>query len=122
MTGLLSRRTFLATGALAAGAASLRGQTRPQPETGPIKLGLCSYTLRNFTRAQVIADMRQLQVTALNAKDVKDHLPMDPVAEAAAVADYTAAGIRLHALGALYFPRTKMTTYAPNSSTPNAPE
>jgi sugar phosphate isomerase/epimerase len=41
----------------------------------------------------------------LNAKDVKDHLPMDPPQEAAALADYAAAGIQLHALGALYFPK-----------------
>ncbi|MGC2583320.1 MAG: sugar phosphate isomerase/epimerase, partial [Acidobacteriaceae bacterium] len=35
--------------------------------------------------------------------DAKDHLPMDPSAEAQALADYRAAGIRLHAAGAIYF-------------------
>jgi sugar phosphate isomerase/epimerase len=40
---------------------------------------------------------------ALNAKDVKDHLPLDPHEEATALADYAAAGIRLHAAGAIYF-------------------
>jgi len=69
----------------------------------PIKLGLCSYTFRNFTRDQMIGFMKQLHVTALNAKDVKDHLPMDPTAEAAALADYEANGIHLHAAGAIYF-------------------
>jgi len=49
--------------------------------------------------------MKQLNVFALNAKDVKDHLPMDPQAEAAALADYAAAGIKLHAAGAIYFPK-----------------
>jgi sugar phosphate isomerase/epimerase len=39
----------------------------------------------------------------LNAKDVKDHLPMDPQQEAAALSDYTDAGIKLHAAGAIYF-------------------
>jgi sugar phosphate isomerase/epimerase len=38
-------------------------------------------------------------------KDVKDHLPMDPQQEAAALADYAAAGIQLHAAGAIYFPK-----------------
>jgi sugar phosphate isomerase/epimerase len=42
---------------------------------------------------------------ALNAKDVKDHLPMDTQEEAAALADYAAAGIKLHAAGAIYFPK-----------------
>jgi sugar phosphate isomerase/epimerase len=42
-------------------------------------------------------------VSALNAKDVKDHLPTDPTQEAEAVAAYTVAGVKLHAIGAVYF-------------------
>jgi sugar phosphate isomerase/epimerase len=41
----------------------------------------------------------------LNGKDVKDHLPMDVQEESAALADYAAAGIKLHAAGAIYFTR-----------------
>jgi len=79
-------------------------QGRPSAgEASPIRLGLASYTFRNFSRAQLIGFMKQLNVFALNAKDVKDHLPMDPQAEAAALADYAAAGIKLHAAGAIYF-------------------
>ena len=70
-----------------------------------IKLGLASYTFREFSRAQMIAYMKQLNLTALNVKDVKDHLPIDPAQEAAALADYAAAGIQLHAAGAIYFPK-----------------
>ena len=66
-------------------------------------LGLASYTFRNFSRAQLIGFMRDLRVSDLNAKNAKDHLPMDPAAEAQALADYAAAGIRLHAAGAIYF-------------------
>jgi sugar phosphate isomerase/epimerase len=69
----------------------------------PIRLGLASYTFRNFSRAQLIGFMKQLHVTGLNAKDVKDHLPTDPAAEAQAVSDYAANGIHLHAAGAIYF-------------------
>jgi sugar phosphate isomerase/epimerase len=36
---------------------------------------------------------------------VKDHLPVDPQQEAAAMAEYAAAGIKLHAAGAIYFPK-----------------
>ena len=68
-----------------------------------MRLGLASYTFRNFTRAQLIAFMKQLNVLALNAKDVKDHLPTDSQQEDAALADYAAAGIKLHAAGAIYF-------------------
>ena len=81
---------------------------QPSPATGkpsPIHLGLASYTFRNFTRAQMIGYMKQLNVNELNAKDVKDHLPMDPTEEAKALADYAAAGIKLHAAGTIYFPK-----------------
>jgi sugar phosphate isomerase/epimerase len=78
--------------------------TREGQATG-IQLGLASYTFREFTRAQMIAYMKQLNLTALNAKDVKDHLPMDPTQEATALAEYAAAGITLHAAGAVYFPK-----------------
>jgi len=69
----------------------------------PIKLGLASYTFRNSTRAQLIGFTRELNIRSLNAKDVKDHLPADPAGQVQAVADYQAAGIRLHAVGAIYF-------------------
>jgi sugar phosphate isomerase/epimerase len=73
--------------------------------TPPVKLGLASYTFRNFDRAQMIGFMKELRVSDLNAKDVKDHLPMDPVAEAAALSAYASSGIRLHAAGTIYFPK-----------------
>jgi hypothetical protein len=69
----------------------------------PVRLGLASYTFRNFSRAQLIGFMKQLHVLALNAKDVNDHLPADPLGEAVALADYAAAGIKLHAAGVINF-------------------
>jgi sugar phosphate isomerase/epimerase len=110
MKQTLSRRTFVQSGALIAAACATSG-TIPsfaQPSTAdgkpsPVHLGLASYTFRNFTRAQLISFMKQLNVTDLNAKDVKDHLPMDPAEEAKALADYATAGIKLHAAGAIYF-------------------
>jgi sugar phosphate isomerase/epimerase len=48
--------------------------------------------------------MKELKLIHLNAKDVKDHLPMTPPeATTQAIADYTAAGIQLTAVGAVYF-------------------
>jgi sugar phosphate isomerase/epimerase len=44
-------------------------------------------------------------MTELNVKDIKDHLPMDAAGEDQALADYKAAGINLHAAGAIYFPK-----------------
>jgi len=106
-----SRRTFFRSSALgvaAIAAPELSSHAEPKPASGapsPIRLGLASYTFRNFARTQVIAWMKQLNLTGLNAKDTKDHLPMDPAAEAQALADYAAAGIALHAAGTVYFPK-----------------
>jgi len=112
MKNVFSRRSFLQSSTLAAASAALvsaaPAQAQATPASGkpsPIRLGLASYTFRNFTRAQMIGFMRQLNLFDLNCKDVKDHLPMDPALEAAALADYAAAGIRLHAAGTIYFPK-----------------
>ncbi|HMD33011.1 MAG TPA: sugar phosphate isomerase/epimerase, partial [Candidatus Acidoferrales bacterium] len=110
MKNNFSRRDFIRSGTLAAAAFTASSdvfalaQERPAAfEASPVRLGLASYTFRHFSRAQMIGFMKQLDVFALNAKDVKDHLPLDPQEEATALADYAAAGIRLHAAGAIYF-------------------
>jgi sugar phosphate isomerase/epimerase len=110
MTNTFSRRKLIGSWAAAAAvftaSRALPGWSQPTPVNGkpsPIKLGLASYTFRNFTRAQLIGYMKQLNVLELNAKDVKDHLPIDPTAEAQALADYATANIKLHAIGAVYF-------------------
>ena len=107
-----SRRDFVRSGALVAAALGVAGEAFALPggrpsadERSPVSLGLASYTFRNFNRAQLIGFMKQLNVLALNAKDVKDHLPANPQGEAAALADYAAAGIKLHAAGTIYFPK-----------------
>lgn len=111
MKSRFSRRNFLQAGALAAAAAaggSLPTLAEAIPVAGkpaPIRFGLCSYTFRNFSRAQTIEFLKELHVSELNVKDIKDHLPMDQAAEAVALADYKAAGINLHAAGAIYFPK-----------------
>jgi sugar phosphate isomerase/epimerase len=112
MKNILSRRDFVRSSALVAAAladskgAFAMAAGRPPAGDGPaMQLGVASYTFRNFNRGQVIGFLKQLNVMALNAKDVKDHLPMEPQAEAAALADYAAAGIKLHAAGTIYFPK-----------------
>jgi sugar phosphate isomerase/epimerase len=110
MKNTFSRRDFVCSGArvaaalVAANDAFALAQERPPAEVSfPVRLGLASYTFRNFSRAQLIGFMKQLNVFALNAKDVNDHLPADPAGEAAALADYAAAGVKLHAAGVINF-------------------
>jgi sugar phosphate isomerase/epimerase len=106
----LSRRNFIRSGTIVAAASATSGAwhsvaqtSSSEAERSPIQLGVASYTFRNFNRAQMIEYLKQIQVTELNVKNVKDHLPADPAEEAKALEDYTAAGIRLHAAGAIYF-------------------
>ncbi|MGB8259614.1 MAG: sugar phosphate isomerase/epimerase [Terracidiphilus sp.] len=106
MTSSLSRRTLLRSGALLTAAGSLPGLAVAAPEAAAgraIRLGIATYTFRSFPRAQMIGWLKQLGIASINAKDVKDHLPSEPAEEARAVADYAAAGIELHAGGAIYF-------------------
>ena len=105
-----SRRDFVRAGALVAAASaapsdafSVAQKPPSAGEASPIRLGLASYTFRNFTRTQLITFMKQLNVLALNAKDVKDHLPVDQKEEEVALANYATAGIKLHAAGTIYF-------------------
>jgi len=114
-----TRRDFLRNGAFTAALASTAAHPaiahaiRHASEAGhskpsPIQLGMCSYTFREFDRAHVIDYMKQLNLTFLNAKDTKDHLPMaPPEATEQAVAAYTAAGIKLTAVGAVYFQKNE---------------
>jgi sugar phosphate isomerase/epimerase len=96
MKSRFSRRNFLRSGPLVAAAFAASsnvfalGQERPADKAAPIRVGL-------------IAFMKQLNMHQLNAKDVKDHLPTDSAQEMAALADYAAAGIELHAAGTIYF-------------------
>lgn len=112
MKNILSRRDFVRSGAVAAGTIAVSNRAfssipelPPAAEALPIRLGVASYTFRNFNRAQMIGFLKQLNIPALNAKDVKDHLPADALQEASALSDYAAAGIKLHAAGTIYFPK-----------------
>jgi sugar phosphate isomerase/epimerase len=108
MRSNFSRRSFVQSAALLTAVSPLPAFAAPSEPAGapsPVRLGLASYTFRNFTRTQTIGFMKQLKMDALNPKDAKDHLPMDAAEEAKAMADYTAAGITLHAAGVVYFPK-----------------
>ena len=114
MTKTISRRSFVRASAVVGAALAapsdilaLSSEGLSADEGAPIRLGLASYTFRNFSRAQMIGFLKQLKVFELNAKDVKDHLPVVTQEEAAALADYAAAGIKLHAAGTIYFEKNE---------------
>jgi sugar phosphate isomerase/epimerase len=139
-TNPLTRRTLLSTGALAAAATLLPSESSaqntaatsyapatlkpPAPDTDlPVRLGIASYTFRNFDSQHLLIDfMKQLKTPLLNLKSA--HLPMTSqdlvVAQpdaardvhpimvpldlvAAEAAAYRAAGFKLTAAGNITF-------------------
>ena len=116
MKNAFSRRDFVRSSVLAATAFSvpndafiLPSVAGPSDGPSPIRLGVASYTFRNFDRTQLIGFLKQLNDSSVNLKDVKDHLPSARQEETAALADYTAAGIKLHAAGTIYFDKNDDT-------------
>ena len=111
----IRRRTFLKWSALSAAgvaltdcatanaAAGVRAVTdKPKQDTG-VKLGVASYSLRNFPRQQAIEMARSLGVRYINFKSV--HLAYDasPTEFATARAELTAAGLELVGGGMITF-------------------
>ena len=109
MTNILSRRSVLRTSAALSASALLGpiaragGAGTPQgyPES-PVRLGIASFTFRQFKMDQLIGFMKQLKTPYLNLKDV--HLAMTPLDQVKVKAEeYRAAGMRLTAAGTIYF-------------------
>jgi sugar phosphate isomerase/epimerase len=112
MTFSSGRRRFLGGSAMAAAGtmvptavarAAMSGVEAAATQS-PVRLGMASYTFRQFPRAKVIEWMGQLRLHTINCKDVKDHLPSTtPAAEMEALKDYEAAGIKVTAVGTISF-------------------
>jgi sugar phosphate isomerase/epimerase len=109
-TNSLTRRTLIRTGALATAATFLPAESQspahlPVPSAAtalPIRLGIASYTFRNFDSTHLVDFMHKLKTPYLNLKDM--HLPMTPLDQVAAkAAEYRAAGFTLTAAGTVTF-------------------
>lgn len=132
MVKSLSRRAFFGTAAAAgvwttlAPSTALRAtpvgeSTAPPP--GPLKLGVASYSLREFPLDQALEMARKLGVTHMTFKDV--HLPRtdSPEATRALAAKIKAAGITIMGGGTITLPNDpaqikKDFEYAKNAGFP----
>jgi sugar phosphate isomerase/epimerase len=113
----LPRRTFVKLSALGAVSAALttrqalhattiahrRTVDDPTPDDSGVKLGVASYSLRNFPRAKAIQMTRDLGARYINFKSV--HLPYDapPSEIAAARSEVAAAGLEIVGGGMITF-------------------
>ncbi len=106
MNNTVTRRGVLQGMALAGAAASLpRLASAFALKPSPIKLGIASYTFREFKQPQQLVDfMKQLNIKYVNLKDF--HLPEEPLDQVAAKADfYRKAGLTITGGGTIYFPK-----------------
>ncbi len=132
MTGReMSRRAFLAAGAAGVAGAGLGtspsvplSTTRRGRTGATLKLGVASYSLRNFPRAQAIEMVKALGTPYINLKSV--HLPyeLSPDELAAARREIEAAGLQITGGGTITFERDsdddvrKYFTYAQAAGMP----
>src|SRR5438874_339540 len=105
---MVTRRDFLTTTALGAGVAF--GLPRFARATGasafaatPIKLGVASYSLRNFPRDKAIAMVKALGTPYINLKDVHLATTLSPGELAAARREIEAAGLTIVGGGTITF-------------------
>ena len=113
MAEQMSRRGFIgaaAVGAVAAIAARGGGQQVPaarawriEPDNSGIKLGVASYSLRNFSRQQAIDMTKSLGVRYINFKSVHLAYEASPDEFAKARDELTAAGLELVGGGMITF-------------------
>jgi hypothetical protein len=104
-----SRRRFVGTAAVAAawpllGRVSGADSAAPAGGAGPLKLGVASYSMREFTLDQALDMARKLGVTRMTFKDV--HIPRtgSPEATRALRAKIEAAGITIMGGGTITIP------------------
>ncbi len=105
----ISRRDLLRGGTLLTASAflsktatAMASESHPA-STSPIRLGIASYTFRNFDQAHLIDFMKELKTPYLNVKEM--HLPMTPADQVAPrAAQYRAAGLNLSTGGTISFP------------------
>ncbi|MGA2595600.1 MAG: sugar phosphate isomerase/epimerase [Bryobacteraceae bacterium] len=98
-----TRRSFF--GATAAALAATRsGFSAAAPEPGDIKLGIASYSFREFQRSLAIEDTKKLNVSFINIKDY--HLPLNSTPDEIAKArkEFEKAGLTIVGGGNISFP------------------
>jgi sugar phosphate isomerase/epimerase len=98
-----TRRGFLESAAIAtASLASLKGAEPAAEKAGEIRLGVASYSLRQFQRGLAIRMLRQLGISNLSVKEF--HLPYSstPKEVARGVEDFRRAGVTVTSGGVVY--------------------
>jgi len=98
-----TRRNFLGTAGIASLGAAVAPSASARIEPAPwgIKLGIATYTFRNFERAQVIEMIKQVQTPWISIKNTEQQLSLKSTAEqlAAARKQFDDAGLTVTSAG-----------------------
>jgi sugar phosphate isomerase/epimerase len=116
---MATRRNFIRSAALGAGAAALYPSIgragnyfQPLKAQDSFTLGIADYTFRHFTIAESIQIMQQLGVHALSVKDF--HMPLDSsqakITEV--LQQYKDGGIKVYGVGVIYMKNTQQVDRA----------
>jgi sugar phosphate isomerase/epimerase len=118
-----TRRTFLTTAAALAAAPAVSAATTQTHRQDGLPLGVATYSLREFSRADAIKIIQSLDIKYVNVKSM--HMPYEstPAELAAARAEFEAAGLKIIAGGNIDLKGDddtvkKMLTYAKNAGIP----
>jgi sugar phosphate isomerase/epimerase len=118
-----TRRTFLTTAAALAAAPAVSAATTQTHHEDALPLGVATYSLREFSRADAIKIIQSLGIKYVNVKSM--HMPYEstPAELAAARAEFEAAGLKIIAGGNIDLKGDddsvkKMLTYAKNAGIP----
>lgn len=97
-----SRRTFLGSSAAAVTTAAVAQNTAPTNAAPGVRLGVASYTFREFSRALCIRYMRQVPTNLLTIKEFHALYRSTPEELDRARADFQKAGLELTGGGTVY--------------------
>jgi sugar phosphate isomerase/epimerase len=118
-----TRRTFLTTAAALAAAPAVSAATTQAHHEDALPLGVATYSLREFSRADAIKIIQSLGIKYVNIKSM--HMPYEstPAELAAARAEFEAAGLKIVAGGNVDLKGDdatvkKMLTYAKDAGIP----
>jgi len=92
------RAAFGIAGGTALAALTRTAEAAP-PANGNITIGICTYSLREFSRHLAIDMIKRLEVTSVSVKDVHLAYTLKPEDLAKAKAEFTKAGINLVSCG-----------------------
>ncbi|MBO9732556.1 MAG: sugar phosphate isomerase/epimerase [Chitinophaga sp.] len=107
-----SRRNFLLQTAMGMAATTMApfaatAAFTGNKEKGPLAVGMAGYTFAKFDLDQAIAIMNRVNITNISVKDI--HLPLNSTPEKIqeVLGKFTAAGIKVYAVGVIYMKTKK---------------